>query len=350
MKKLFALLLAVCMVLTMAACTTEVAEDPSTETPSTDIPVIENPTESEAPSELTPTGHNFVGGVCQDEGCSETLTTENPLTYLSLSYSENFDSVNSVQAYDQYDGNCYLETITTTDRIRGTMPIAILENLTFALEESGLLALVGQDAYTDGEASGSLYAEYADGTAAMVSFSGTLPEEFINGYTYMDAYFQGLTAEMTPYIPQPMIQGEINETDMAELQLILDGAQLADLDSYAIMEIPKDEFFCLSVGLSSDEGIARATTFTAMNMATAYSVTILTLDDAATAEAVCADLENSLDWRKWVCVAPSEGLIAVKDNMVLLLLGSDEIFAQTVTGINGAGWTTARELSNPDMT
>lgn len=343
MKKFFAILMVLCMVLSMAACGGKT--DEPTETPTTAPTENENPTES---TELTPTGHNYVGGVCQDEGCGDTLTTDNPLTHISLSMGETFDTISSIMAYDQQDGTCYLE-YTTTERERGTMPVEAMVTLTFALEESGLLALNGQDAYEEGEASGSYYAEYADGTAVMVNFSGVVPQAFADGYAYMDAFFDGLTDSMEVYVAKPMIQGEINETDMAELQLILDGAQLSDLDSYAIMEILKDEYFAMTVGLSSDEGIARATAFTAMNMTTAYSLTILTLDDASAADAVCADLESSLDWRKWVCVAPSNGLIAVKDNMVLILLGSDTLYTQTATGITAAGWTTAAELTNPDM-
>ena len=346
MKKIFALLLIVCLVLSMAACGGKT--DEPTETPTTDAPTTDAPSQNENPTEPTPTGHNYVGGVCQDEGCGDTLTTDNPLTYLSLSMGETWDSICSITAYDQQDGTCYLE-YTNAERERGTLPAEAMATLTFALEESGLLELNGQDAYEEGEASGSYYAEYADGTSAMVNFSGVLPQEFIDGYTYMDAFMDGLTDTMTPYVAQPVVQGEINADDMAQLQLILDGAQLSDLDSYAIMDIPKDEYFTLTVGLSSDEGIARGTAFTAMNMTTAYSLTILTLDDAATADAVCADLENSLDWRKWVCVAPSSAMIATKDNMVLILLGSDTVYAQTVTGITAAGWTTAAELTNPDM-
>ena len=345
MKKFFALLLILCLVLSMAACGGKT--DEPTDAPSTDAPTTE-PTQNENPTEPSPTGHNYVGGVCQDEGCGDTRTTDNPLTHISLSMGETYDSISSMMAYDQFDGTCYLE-YTVTERERGTLPAEALVSLTFAMEESGLLELNGQDAYEEGEASGSYYAEYADGTSAMVSFSGTLPQAFIDGYTYMGAFFDGLTDSMEVYVAQPMIQGEINETDMAELQLILDGAQLSELDSYAIMDIPKDEYFAMTVGLSSGEGIARATAFSSMNMTTAYSLTILTLEEGTAADAVRADLENSLDWRKWVCVAPSNGLIAVKDNMVLILLGSDQLFTQTATGIAAAGWTTAAELTNPDM-
>ena len=347
MKNLFArmitLLLVVCLVLSLAACggNADDTTEPTTEAPT----VNENPTESTEP---TPTGHNYIGGVCQDEGCGDTLTTENPLTFLSLSMGENYDNIFSMMAYDQFDGTIYLEQISA-DRKRGTLPTEIMINLAFALEESGLLALVGQDAYNEGEANGNLYAEYADGTSAMVGFSGTLPQEFIDGFNYMDAYFTGLTADMTPYVPEPSVMGDVNADDMAELQLIIDAAQLDNLDSYSFMDIPKDEYFGYSVGVSNDEGITRATAFSSMNMTTAYSITLLTLEDASYADAVCSDLENNLDWRKWVCVAPSNALIAVKDGMVLILLGSDALYDQTVTGIEASGWTTVQTLTNPDF-
>ena len=73
MKKFFAILMVLCMVLSMAACG---KTDEPTETPTTEPTTNENPTESTEP---TPTGHNYVGGVCQDEGCGDTLTTDNPL-------------------------------------------------------------------------------------------------------------------------------------------------------------------------------------------------------------------------------------------------------------------------------
>lgn len=332
--RMLTLLLAVCVLLSMAACTSH--------------PEPTEPSEKEtAPgSELSPTGHNYVGGVCTD--CGDKLTSENPLTYLSLNMGESYDSIFSMTAYDQGDGTVSLDYSGAVRKV-GTMDIEALNALTFALEESGLPALVGQDSYTDGEASGSLYAEYADGTALMVSFSGTLPQTFLDGYTYMDAFFDGLTSEMEIYVPQPMLQGEVNETDLAEINLILENAQLDNLDSYVIMDIPKDEYFAITVGLSSDEGIQRATGFSATMITTAYSLTLLTLEENADAASVCEDLAGSMDWRKWVCVAPSNALIATKDGMVLCLMGSDTLYSQTASAIEAAGWTTVQSLENPDM-
>jgi len=84
-------------------------------------------------------------------------------------------------------------------------------------------------------------------------------------------------------------------------------------------------------------------------MTTAYSLVIVTLEDASKAEAVSGDFESNLDWRKWVCVAPSNALIAQKDNMVLCLMAGDSLYTQTLTGIEAAGWTVTKTLENPDM-
>ena len=84
-------------------------------------------------------------------------------------------------------------------------------------------------------------------------------------------------------------------------------------------------------------------------MTTAYSLVIVTVEDASKAEAVAADFESTMDWRKWVCVAPSNALLAQKDNMVLCLMAADELFTQTQQGIETSGWTVTKTLENPDM-
>ena len=54
-----------------------------------------------------------------------------------------------------------------------------------------------------------------------------------------------------------------------------------------------------------------------------------------------------MDWTKWVCVAPSDAMTAVKDNMVLCLMAADANYTQTAAGITAAGWTTVNTLTNP---
>jgi hypothetical protein len=51
---------------------------------------------------------------------------------------------------------------------------------------------------------------------------------------------------------------------------------------------------------------------------------------------------------KWVCVAPTDALVAVKDNMVLCLIGADQLFELTSAGVEAAGWTVVETLENPN--
>ena len=323
-KKIICLLLAVVMTLSMAACGDKPVEtNPGTEAPTT-VP------STEAPATLP------------------DVTVENPVTYFSLSMSQTAEEYNYMTAYPNEDGTAYVE-YQAEEKKAGNLDGAVLHILAEELAKTGLADLSGKDAYEEGEASCSMYIEQADGTVLTVGFSGTLPEEFVTGFNTMMDCFKTITASLPVYVPQAQVMGEVDADLLAAIQEIVNNSGMDGLDTMAISGIAKDEYFAMTVGLSSDEGIARATAFTAMNMTTAYSLTILTLDDASTADAVCADLESSLNWRKWVCVAPTSGLIAVKDNMVLILLGSDTLYTQTATGITAAGWTTAAELTNPDM-
>lgn len=52
---------------------------------------------------------------------------------------------------------------------------------------------------------------------------------------------------------------------------------------------------------------------------------------------------------KWVCVIPSNALIAENGNMVLCLMGSDTMYSQTAEAIEAAGWSNIATFDNPDM-
>ena len=74
----------------------------------------------------------------------------------------------------------------------------------------------------------------------------------------------------------------------------------------------------------------------------------VTLEDGVAAADICEDFEANLDWTKWVCVAPTDAMIATKGDMVLCLMGADELFAITASGIEAAGWTVVSTASNPN--
>ena len=101
-------------------------------------------------------------------------------------------------------------------------------------------------------------------------------------------------------------------------------------------------------GLTSAEGLTNATTAASMMMTTPYAFNMVTVADAATIDAVVADFEANIDWQKWVCVVPTNALIATKDNMVLCMLGSGDQFELTLGGIVDSGWTVVGQVNNAD--
>ena len=319
MKRFIAMILAAVMVLSMTACgnqseTTTAAPETTTEAvvETTTAPVVEGPA----------------------------------VTFFSMSLGENYENIKSITAFSNDDGTVHVEYVGDVKKV-GEISADCWTTITAALAQTELAALSGQDAWGDGEANGSIYVDYADGTVLSVGFSGEIPASYTAGYAIMDACFADLTADLEVYVPQPMVMGEVDATLLAEMNAILTASGISALDMFAIGQVMKDEYFAYSVGLTSDAGIASAANCAPMMMTTAYSLVIVTLEDGIAAADIAADFEANLDWTKWVCVAPSDAMVATKDNMVLCLMAANENFTQTAAGITAAGWTTVNTLTNP---
>lgn len=317
-KKILCLLLSA--VLLLSACGAPAAPSETTTAPTTEVTVAVT-----TPSEV-----------------------ENPVTFFTLSMGENFEEIFSMTAYANEDGTAHIEYVGQEKKV-GDFDAIYFHGIAAAFADSGLAALNGQDAYAEGEANGSMYVEFADGSMCTVGFSGNIPEAYAQGYAAMDAYFQQLVANLPVYVPQPMLMGEVEPALLDTMTQILNGTGIETLDGFAISQLPLDDTFGFAAGLSGTNGIVNAVSCAPMMMTTAYSLVIVTLEDASKAEAVSGDFESNLDWRKWVCVAPSNALIAQKDNMVLCLMAGDSLYTQTLTGIEAAGWTVTKTLENPDM-
>lgn len=271
----------------------------------------------------------------------------NPVTFFSLSLCENFDSIRSITVFPNEDGTAYVEYVGDVKKV-GNLDANIFHGITAAMETSGLVQLNGQDAWGEGEASGSMYVEYADGSCVAFGFSGEGHEAYAQGYAAMDGFFAELTAALPVYVPQPMVMGEVDAALLEELTAILNGSGMEALDAFTIMQVAKDDYFSYTLGLSSDEGIASAVSCAPMMMTTAYSLVVVSLEDGANADTVCSDFEFSMDWMKWVCVAPTNALIATKGNLVLCLMAADTLYTQTAAGVEAAGWATVKTLENPN--
>ena len=331
-KKLTALFLALLLMLSMAACGgngSGSAEDHN------------------EPGEAEDNETEYVPDLYTVDGLEE-IAVENPITYFTLTVGQTYDQIYTLNAYDNDDTSATIE-YTVDEKKLGLVPASVMHYLTKAFEESGLPALSGKMEYSDAEGLASMYVCYADGTVVAADISGSVPEEFMKGYQAMEACFRRLTANIPLYVPTPRIMGAVDALALEEMLQILNDSDIEALDSFAISDVPKDEFFASSLGLSDGEKILNGTACTAIMMTTPYSIVIVTVEDGGNISSVCKDFESSMDWRKWVCVAPTNALIATKDNMVLCLLGSDDLYTSTAAAVKAGGWKEVKALKNPDM-
>lgn len=272
---------------------------------------------------------------------------DNPITYFSMSLGEDYDHIRYLVAYEDL-GESYVEYMGQ-EKKAGRFPAALMHRLTEQVASSGVEALNGRFEFPEEGAVGSLYITYADGTYVTADFTGPIPQEFIAVYEALDAWFAEQTALLPVYEPRPEVLGDVNAELLAEITAILETSGMQELDLMVISDIPKDDYFVFTAGLTSDEGIINGAQCAAMMMTTPYSLVVVTVREEGDIAPVREDFRKSLDWQKWVCVMPTDALIAQKGNMVLCLMGMDVMYELTKQGIEASGWTDIETVPNPDF-
>lgn len=342
MKKIMSLLLVAVLALSMAACgTTEPTTAPTQEPTSapTTAPT-EEPTA--APTE-EPTA------APTEEPTEEPTEAEKKLSMLMMTSGSGM-SPDSIMIYDNDMGGLYVEYNIGGIRKIATMDLALLVGLEEAMMNSGMMDLAGTEEYGEGENAVSFYASYSDWSSVSVSYYGVeAPEAFTTAYNTLVAYVETLVADVPEYVPQIQIDtfnGEIDADLLSNLTDICNGSKLPNLDQMMLTNVPVDDNFGFATGLSSSEGITAGASCVNMMMTIPYSLVAVKTSNV---DAVVADFEANLNWLKWVCVQPSNALIATNGEMVLCLMGTDEMFTNTVSAIENAGWTVVKTLSNPNM-
>jgi len=270
------------------------------------------------------------------------------VTYFSVSYGESFENAaNLMLSAGEVEGKASVFYVNDVEK-RGDIDASAFADVTAALASSGLVALNGTSEYADGAAYASMYVELADGSVLTCDYSGNVAQEFIDGFNKMVTCFQTLTADLEVYVPQAQVAEDVDAAVKEEVVAILNG--VPGVDSVMVQNVPLDmdaEQFGYMMGLSGAEGLTNATNCAAMMMTTPYSLNVATVADAANVSAVAADFESKIDWQKWVCVVPTNALIATKGNMVLCLIGEGEMYSVTATGVEAAGWTVVKSIDNP---
>jgi len=327
MKKLIIIILVLSCILVISSCNKP------------DAPIADTPIE---------TSPDNIGTTDGNEEQIPDVQTPTSFDYLTISIGEDYDNIKSVTAYFNEDGTLHIEYVGENKKV-GDFDADTAKTLLEAIESSGLKELNGRNDHVDGEANGSMYIGLSDGSFIGASFSGVVPEEYSVAYDKFDKHVQDLVKDLPVYVPRPLVEGNINEEDLELIESILYNGGIEYLDSYIISEVALGEHFAFRMGLSTDEGILRGVTFGPIMMPNAYGLSMVVLNDDTSVEDVCKDFENNIDWGKWVCVTPNDGVIAVKGNIVICLLGSDPVFSQTLAGIEASGFEVWKTYKNPDL-
>lgn len=309
MKKLLAMMVAATLLLSLAACT-------NSQVPTTQPTEITQPTEEQ---EVT------------------YPTVENPVTYFSLSWGDAEGNYYAMTAYTNETGGAYVEYVGQEKKV-GTFDLSVLHGITAQIDSCGLAAFHGQDAYEDGPESASMYITFQDESMLAAGYSGTIPSEFMEAYNQMELFFQTLCAKLPVYVPMPIVNGQVNQDVLTEMNQLMKRSGIEPLDMFTINDVPLDELFGATVGLTSTEGIANATICVPMMMPNAYSLVIVTTKSLYHSAEVRKDFAANIDWDRWVCVSADHALIAQKNNMVLCLVGTGDQFELTARAIKGSSW------------
>lgn len=325
MKKLICLLLCLLMVLSMAACGEKKNEETTTQETTTE-------TQSEAPVTVP-----------ADQELPQ------PLDSFYMDYKEaDQEEAYYLQASPNGDGTATVEYKTALGRKQTTMPDTVMVGLAQLYEGADMKQLNGTEVYEDGDAAAAIYISRGEEACSYSYYGGEIPQEYKTLFDILADAFAELLKDVPEYVAKPQKGEDLNETETAQLEAILADSGIAALDSLAINNVPKDEYFGYNAGLSGDEGIESCTSCTALMMTVPYSVVVVTLEEGADPNAIAEDFAKSVDWGKWVCVQPKNAAVAVKDNMVICLVGFDEMYSGTFNALETNGWTVVKEAKNPN--
>lgn len=316
MKKAIAMLLALVMVLSCAACGANETPDPTGEP--------EQETDATVPQ----------------------VTVDNPVTYFQMSIYYEDGTYVSLSAYDDGSGKAAVEYLGQIRKVTA-MESAVLHAMVAAMESAGLEALDGANVVEDGMDSASMYVAFADESYWGANYTGTIPQEFLDAYAKMEAWFTELLADVPEYVPQPQVMGNVDEVVLAEMLDVLNRSGLEPLDSFYISEVLADDAH--GAGLSGAEGISAIVSCGPVMSTTAYSFVIAEVEDESRIDAVRKDFEDHLEWNRWICVSASDAVIAQKGSLVVCVMGAGDLYTQTARAIEDAGWTEVETFENPAL-
>lgn len=326
MKKIIAMLAALTMVLSMAACGNTQPETTEGTTTAPTTQATEAPT-TEATEDTT-------------EPSSDVLAN-----FIQLSISEEDGTIVSLTAYDDEEGGVYVEYVGAVKKV-GTLDKTTLAGLTNVLTTSGFAAMNGTEEYGDGFAYASVYCSYTDESMLSVNYGGEIPQTFRDAYAIVDEYFQDLVKDLPEYVPSPEVMGDVNSDILDALNGLLTESGAEPLDAFSITDVPVDGDFAAAMGLSKNDGIVSGAACGPMMTSVAFSCNVVLVENEGDVASVVADFAANVDWDRWICVSASDALVATKGNLVLCLAGAEDLYQMFAGAVETAGWTVVETLVN----
>lgn len=284
-------------------------------------------------------------------GTSNGNTSANPVTSFAASYGETVDNVIYLNVSPTEDeSKVMIDYMSGNKQERGTVDASLLSTLASVYEKSELASLNEQSSYEEGDAMGTMYMDFADGSNFTCDFGGQIPAEFVSGFTSMREAIETAMENMEPYRAQVDFADDVNETAKTELNALFAHLSNQALENNMATNVASDdENYANITGLKKADGIANTTAVMNMMGTVPHSMTLFQLADGADAAAIQKELMDNANWRKWVCVSPNMALTATKGNNVLFAMTLTEISEELLPALEAEGWTVTATAENPDL-
>ena len=263
---------------------------------------------------------------------------ENPVNYIEISYLLPDNTYLHLSAYPKDENTVWVEYVDDIKKA-AALELAALDFLTLGVEESGFAALNGANVFEEGACSASVYVSYENGNYIGASYTcAELPGEFTAAYNKLLASFKELMADVPEYVPAPTIFGQPNQTHIDTVSQLFAQAGVDYPDAFGISDIPLDDTFAATAGLSSAEGITCGTICAPLMSPNAFSLVLVNLAPGTDAEAIREDFIDEPDWLKWVCVSADEAAVASRGDTVIFIMCSSAMAQTLFPALEACGW------------
>lgn len=283
---------------------------------------------------------------CKETEISSVETTaaveeQTPVQLIRLSLTDETEGERSIYAYVDEEGQVYVEYVGEEQKT-GILDASSLAGITQKVEEADFASMNEENVYNEGPAAASFYIYYGEDNFVGGGYTGTsedIPQAFIDAYGKMDSYFKQLIENAETYVSADNIAENVDPDVKSELLKIFAASDSALAEKLVVEDVLWDEDFYSNTGLTSDYGLVNATRCSNMRIPTNYSFVLVTLEDSSYINGVASDFKANDGWFQLPEAPEYTSYIAYKGNLVLCVIGEGDLYNQTVSAIGKCDWT-----------